>query len=252
MNLRILKAYAGFDLKIILRERVALVLILALPAAMYVFFGMMFGANQYGAQKISFYDEYTPSFTALILLNIGLMNLGPALAIYRELGFYRRLMVTPVTPSIIWLTTVFRATLIYLVGYTGMAVTGWLMFGEVPKSSLLQFGLGVIISCFSLLSMGFMIGAVCKSSVAAINTGIFVFQPMLLLSGASIPLSVMPSWVGYISNLIPMTHVVTIMRLIWRDQLFTHAALFPVIWLLVFGTVCAVIAKKYFRKTMVD
>jgi len=252
VNLRILRAYAGFDLKVILRERVALALILALPAAMYIFFGMIFGAARYGDQRISFYDEYTPSFTALVLLNIGLMNLGPTLAIHRELGFYRRVMVTPVKPSIIWLATVFRATLIYLVGYAGMAMTGWLMFGQVPQSSPLQFGLGFALCCFSLLSMGFMIGTVCKSSAAAINTGIFAFQPMLLLSGASIPLAIMPAWVGYIANLIPMTHVVTIMRLVWRDQLFTQAAIFPAIWLLVFGAVCAIVAKYCFRKAMMD
>jgi len=252
MNFRILRAYAVFDLKVIFRERVALALILALPAVMYIFFGMIFGSSRYGEQKISFYDEYTPSFTALVLLNIGLMNLGPALAIYRELGFYRRLMVTPVKPSIIWLATVFRATVIYLVGYAGMAITGWFIFGKAPQSSLLQFGSGVILCCFSLLSMGFMIGTVCKSSAAAINTGIFTFQPMLLLSGASIPLSIMPSWVEHIANLIPMTHVVTIMRLVWRNQLFTSSAIFPAIWLLVFGAVCALVAKYHFRKAMTD
>jgi len=252
MNFKILRAYVSFDLRIISRERTALILILALPAVMYIFFGMMFGTARYGSQKISFYDEYTPSFIALILLNIGLMNLGPSLAIYRELGFYKRLMITPINPSIIWISTIFRSTLIYLVGYIGLSVTGWLMFGSSPQSSLVQFTLGIILCCFSLFSMGFMLGTICKSSMVAINTGIFIFQPMLLLSGASIPLSMMPSWVEHISNMIPMTHVVTIMRLVWRDQLLTNDAVFPAIWLLVFGIICAIIAQRHFHKRMIE
>jgi ABC-2 type transport system permease protein len=240
-----LKAYFIVDFTLVYRERVALVLTILLPALMYGFFGMLFGNATYGAH--SFYDEYTASFIGLIMLNVALMNVGPVLVIYREMGFFRRLLVTPLDMTAVWLSSITRASVVFLLGFVEMMILGWLMFHQVPTTSVAELGTALVICAFSLFSFGFMLGSFFKSANAAFNAGIFVFQPMLLLSGASIPIDVFPKLIQDIAQLIPMTHVVTILRLAWRGEYFSAQGALHSAVLLAFGIVCALVARKTFR-----
>jgi len=242
-----LKAYFVFDFHLVFREKLVLFFTLLLPVMMYGFFGLMFGQASYGEQGNSFYDEYTASFIGLILLNTALMNVGPVLVIYKEMGLFRRLLVTPLDMSAVWLSAITRAFLIFLVGFLEMIVLGWLMFDQWPSHSVLQLIAGVTVCAFSLFSFGFMLGSLFKTSNAAFNAGIFIFQPMLLLSGASIPLDNLPGVVRHIAQLVPMTHVVEVLRMAWRGEYFSAAGLLPTAVLLVLGVACAVVARRTFR-----
>jgi ABC-2 type transport system permease protein len=238
-----------FDAQIIFRERFALFMILVLPGIMYGFFGLMFGNQQYASH--SFFEEYTASFAGLVILNIALMNIAPGLTIYRELGFFRRLMVSPLPMSAIWLSAVVRSSVLYFIGQAEMLLLGYWMFGQVPNAPVSQLLLSVLIAMYGLFSMGFLLGSVFRSSNASFTAGIVVFQPMLLLSGASFPLSMFPDWMRFVSQLIPMTHVVEVMRLGWRGELFTAGAIWPVAFLVIFGSICAFVAQRSFRKASV-
>jgi ABC-2 type transport system permease protein len=249
MSARPIRAYLVFDSRIIFRERFALFMILALPGVMYGFFAVLFGGDRYSNN--SFYDEYTASFAGLILLNIALMNIAPGLTIYRELGFFRRLMVSPLPMSAIWLSAVLRSALLFLLGQAEMLILGYWIFGQVPDAPIIQLLLSVLISMFGLFSMGFLLGSVFRNANSAFNAGILLFQPMLLLSGASFPLTMFPDWIRIVTQLIPMTHVVEVMRLGWRGELFTAAAVWPSTFLLIFGSICAFVAQASFRKASV-
>ena len=85
-----LRAYVGFDFRLAYRDRLVLLLVLSVPAVMYGFFGVMYGRATYGEQATSYYDEYTPSFIGLVLLNVALMNVAPILVAYKERGWFRR------------------------------------------------------------------------------------------------------------------------------------------------------------------
>jgi ABC-2 type transport system permease protein len=247
MKIHGLKPYLLLDLRLAFRERVSLLLMLALPAFMYVFFGLMFGQARYGARAVTYFDEYTPSFTGLILLNVALMNVGPAIVIYKELGFFRRLLVTPLDMAAVWVAAITRATLIYMIGYFEMLLIGWAMFGRFPSASLLQSVLSLLLCCFGMFSFGVLLGSLFKASATAFSAGIFIFQPMLLLSGASIPLDQFPRWVTSLAQLLPMTHVVTILRLAWSNRFLSVEAIGPTLYLLAFGAICALVSRRVFR-----
>ncbi|MDT8999851.1 ABC transporter permease [Paucibacter sp. APW11] len=242
-----LKAYFVLDFNLVFRERMVLFFTFLLPAFMYAFFGMMFGDASYGGGAVSFYDEYTASFIGLILLNVALMNVGPVLVIYKEMGFFRRLLVTPLDMSAVWLSAITRSFVIFMIGFVEMVIVGWLMFHQLPQTSLVELFTAILVSAFSLFSFGFMLGAFFKSSNAAFNAGIFIFQPMLLLSGASIPLDRFPPFVTQLAQVVPMTHVVDVLRLAWRGEYFSPAGLTPTVLLLLLGTACALVARRAFR-----
>ena len=242
-----LRAYVGFDFRLAFRDRMVLLMTLAVPAVMYGFFGLMYGEGVYGAQAVSYYDEYTPSFIGLVMLNVALMNVAPVLVIYKEQGLFRRLLVTPLDMGAIWFSAVSRAFSIFLVGLVEMLIVGWLMFHRLPTTSALELLAALTVSAYALFSLGFLIGAVARNANASFSAGGLLFQPMLLLSGASIPLAQFPPIVQKISLIVPMTHVVEALRLGWRGEFFTPAGLPPTLALLAFGTAFALVARRCFH-----
>ncbi len=251
MDLAATRAYIRFDFGVIVREKVMIFFILALPAFMYAFFGLLFGNASYGTGNQSFYDEYTASFTGLVLLNVALMNIGPVLVIYKELGFFRRLLVTPLPMAAIGVSTILRSFIIFFIGYAEMLVIGYFMFGRVPQTPVLELAVCLLLCSFCLFSMGFLMSAVFRSANSAFNAGIFIFQPMLLLSGASFPMETFPRWLQQASQVLPMTHVVHALRLTWRDEFFTARGLIPAAVMIGYGLIFAVTAQRLFRWTSV-
>ncbi|WP_374351120.1 ABC transporter permease [Chitinimonas sp.] len=236
-------------MKLALREPMVLFSQFALPVAMYAFFGMVFGhgPSQIGAPN--FYDDYTSNFVALTMLNVALMNIGPSLVIYKERGFLKLLMTTPMDPSAIWLSAVIKSLIIFLVGFAELVLVGWLMFHKLPVQSGVQMLLAIAISAYCLFSLGFMLGAIFKLANTAFAANSVLFQLMLLLSGASIPLAVMPNALQSAANILPMTHVLQILRAGWHGQLFAQANLLPCVFALTTGTIFAFTARQLFRRS---
>ncbi|WP_326542866.1 ABC transporter permease [Pseudorhodoferax sp.] len=242
-----LRAYFGFDFRLAFRDRLVLLMTLAVPAVMYGFFGLMYGHATYGEQSVSYYDEYTPSFIGLVMLNVALMNVAPVLVIYKEQGLFRRLLVTPLDMGAVWFSAVSRAFAIFLLGLVEMMIVGWLMFHRLPDTSLLQLLSALVVSAYALFSLGFLVGSLARTANASFTASSLLFQPMLLLSGASIPLDQFPAFVQKLAQLVPMTHAVEALRLAWRGEFFTPAGLSPTLVLLAFGTACALVARHTFR-----
>lgn len=251
MNIKNFKAYFAIDSKVYFQEPMVIFFALGFPAVMYLSFGMLFGDTTYGAANNSYYDEYTASFLGIILLNTALFNISPSLVVYKELGFFRRLMITPLKINSIVFSTLSKAFIIFLVGLVEVFFLGWLMFDRVMPLYMGQLLIGLLLSAFCLFSFGFMLGSLFKQSNSAFSASILVFQPMLFLSGASVPLDVFNEFFILLAHLVPMYHVVELLRLAWGGLLFTEAAILPSVISIVLASICIYVANKTFEKSAV-
>lgn len=247
MNLQPLVAFFILDMKNTLRDRVAIGMLFLFPLVLYLFFGSFFGAMATPESAKRYYDQYTISFISVILLNIAVLNLGPTIVLAKEGGLFRRLMVTPLKVSDLWLSSVLRTLVIFVIGYAQMIVAGRVFLGQWPTASIGQLAVPALISAFTMLSFGFLLGAIYKQPVAAFNGGMLLIQPMLLLSGAGMPISSFPHWAEVIARLLPFTYVVEIMKMGWNNAFFVSAAITPTLILLAIGVVSAVAATRIFR-----
>ncbi|WP_188152463.1 ABC transporter permease [Teredinibacter waterburyi] len=242
-----LKSYLLLDCKLFMREPMVMFFAFVFPALMYLIFGFMFRDMTYGEGSVSYYDQYTASFMGIILLNVALFNIGPGLAIYKERGFFRRLVITPLHMSVIFSATTIRSFLLFLGGTIQIFILGWLMFDRVPPEHIGQIFIGLSLSGFALFSLGFMFGSFFKTSGAAFGASIVTFQVMLMLSGAGMPLEQLPGFVQVIANIIPMKHVVDILRLSWQGSLFSSVALLPTSICVAAGIIGLVVSSRIFR-----
>lgn len=235
------------ELKLFLREPMAAFFTLAFPLMMLFLFGSIYGNKPssffggYGAVDVS-----VPAYTAMIIGSSGLLSLGIAIATYRETGVLKRLKATPLRPHTILAAQVAVIYLMTAVGMAlliaaGKAVYG-LRFGGNPLS---LFG-GFTLSALSIFAIGFVLASVAPTARVAQVAGMVIFYPMIFLSGATIPRETLPETVRFYSQVLPLTHVVTLLRGLWAGGAWGDYAK-EVIILGALAVLAVVVSVKTFR-----
>jgi len=204
------------ELKLFLREPVAAFFTLAFPLMMLFLFGSIYGNKPssflggYGIVDVS-----VPAYTAMIIGSSGLLSLGISIASYRETGVLKRLKATPIRPRTILGAQV---AVIYLMTAIGMAlliISGKSVYGLRFGGNLLSMFAAFTLCAISVFAIGFVLASLAPTARVAQVAGMVIFYPMIFLSGATIPSETFPAAVRHYSQVLPLTHAVTLLRGLW-------------------------------------
>jgi ABC-2 type transport system permease protein len=137
----------------------------------------------------------------------------------RELGFLREMMVAPVRrSSIIMGKCLGGATIAASQGVIVLALAGLVDVPYDPVLLLSMFGL-VLLIAFTITAFGVMVAVSIEQARTFTSVvQMFVF-PMIFLSGALYPVSDLPTWLGVLNRLNPLTYAVDPMRRLVFDRL---------------------------------
>lgn len=135
-----------------------------------------------------------------------------SLVMDRELGFLREMMVAPISRSSILLGKVMGGATIAAAQAVLLLVLAGLV--HVPYDPVLLvslFGLQVLIA-FTVTCLGVMVATVVKQAQTFNVVIQLILFPMIFLSGAMYPVAGLPSWLGVLTRLNPLTYGVDLMR----------------------------------------
>lgn len=233
------------ELKLQLREPVAIFFTLAFPVLVMVLFGFIFGNEAEG--MLGGYgqvDLSVPGYIGMIVGTIGMLSIPTTLANYRDLGILRRLRATPLGSSPVLWSQVAAQVVIMAVGTILLFITGLTVFDlRIPNGSLAIIP-AILLSAFSFFAVGFVLAGVMPSARTAQAVGMAVFYPMLFLSGAAMPRYIMPDFVQQIAGLLPLTHVVILLEDLWLKGTWNLTSAAIVVLMLI---LCLVISRFTFR-----
>ena len=204
------------EFKLFTREFFAAFFTLAFPVMLLVLFGMI-----YGNEKSDFFGGYgmvdiaVPSYTAMIIASSGLISITTIIASYREKGILRRLHATPLRPQTILSAHVIVIFIMTSLGMGLLIITGKLLYNMQFEGNFLSVAAGFTLSSLSFFSLGFLIAGLIPTARTAQATAMVLFYPMIFLSGATIPLEVLPENVQNIATILPLKHVVILLRGLW-------------------------------------
>ncbi len=207
------------EVKLFLREPIAVFFTFAFPLLLLFIFGSIWGnepSEWFGG--LGMIDISVPMFGAILIASTGLMGIPITLATYREKRIFRRLCATPLRPWAIILANNFVNLVVTLLGALLLVTVAKLVYnlrflGDAP-SVLLAFVLG----CAAFFSVGFLIAGLAPTARVAQVAGMVLFYPNLFLSGAAIPKEKFPQAVRNFSRLIPLSHVVDLLRGLWAGE----------------------------------
>ena len=167
-----------------------------------------------------------------------------------ERGTMENLLAMPVRPVEVMLAKVVPYIAIgyvqvVLIVAIAVAVFGLPVRGSVP---LLALALGLFIA--SNLALGITFSTVARNQMQAIQMAQFMLLPSFMLSGFMFPFKGMPVWAQWAGELLPMTHILRIVRgILLKGNGF--AAIAPDIWpIALFTLMVAVVAVWSYRVTL--
>jgi len=214
--MRTLAKLTWVEMKLFSREPITVIFSLAFPLVMLLVLAGVFGNEVDPEFRDAIpVDYYVPGYLAIVIASIGLIGLPVHLAAYRERGILRRFRASSVSPWSLFAAQVTVSFVLAVVGSVLLVVAAVVIYDAQLPESPARLLLAFVISTLSFVSLGFLIGTLLASARAAQAVGLLLFLPMWLLSGAGPPRGVMGGAMRAISDVLPLTYVVTSLQDAW-------------------------------------
>ena len=236
--------YTWVEIKLFLREPMGAFFTLVFPLVMLFLFGSIYGNepdtlfNGYGTVDISI-----PAYTAMIISTTGIMAISITMSSYREKGILRRLRLSPLQPHVILAGQVVVIFMMTLAGMLLLILAGKLVYDLRFDGRVLDVVLGFLLGSISFFSLGFVLASVMPNARTAQVVGMVIFYPMLFLSGAGMPLEILPESIRNFSKYLPLTHVVTMLRGLWIGESWSQHS--TEIWVLLGMTLVGIVISSF-------
>jgi ABC-2 type transport system permease protein len=217
--MRALGKLTWMQIKLYLREPIALFFTLAYAPLMLVLFGSICG-NQpsvmFGGRGTV--DVSVPAYIGLIIISVGLMSIPIATASARDSGVLRRFRVTPLSPAAYLAADVLVYFLMTLLGVILLVLVGKFGYGMRFDGNWVSVLAGFTLGALAVFTFGYLIAGLAPTARIAQTVGMVIAFPMMFLSGATIPMAVMPEAVRTVSKFLPVTYVVELMQGLWKGD----------------------------------
>ena len=176
----------------------------------------------------------------------GVMGLPLVISDYRAKHILKRWQVTPVSPSLVLAVEVSMYALYALASLVSLFIAAFCFFGFKMKGSFALFLAGYFLVMLTMFSIGMMAGGVSKNPKTAGIIASLLYFPMLIFSGATLPYEIMPATLQKISDILPLTQGIKILK----NSVLGLApgnVIAPVIVMILITTVCSAITVKFFK-----
>lgn len=209
--------------KLYLREPVATFFTIFYAPMMLLLFGAIYGNEPspfFGGRGSM--DVSVPAYISLIIVTVGLIGLPIGAAAARESGVLRRFRATPLHPLAYGISDIACYLLMTVTGVLLLVLTGKVIFHIRFEGDILSVLAGFLLGTLAFFALGYLIAGLAPTARVAQTVGMVLAFPMMFLSGATIPLEVLPAGVQAFSRYIPLTHGVTLMRGLWFGEAWSH------------------------------
>ena len=175
-----------------------------------------------------------------------MLSLVTIISIYREGGILKRLRATPLRPQTILTAHVIVKLLLTAATLALMVLAGKRYYPVGVHVPLFSFTIALLISTWSILSIGFLIASIVPTARFAQPIGAIILYPMIALSGLFVPVAIAAARASRgrasaAANLCGLTDARHMERRGWSAHMADVAAL-----VLLF-IVCTALSAKVFR-----
>jgi ABC-2 type transport system permease protein len=236
------------EIKVFLREPLGAFGTIGFPVLVFVVLGRLtnlkFAQPSFGASGLS--RAGVPVLVSLLIAVSAVISLVTIISIYREGGILKRLRATPLRPQTI-LTAHVIVKLIFTAATLGlMFLAGRRYYPAGAHAPLFSFTVALVISTWSILSIGFLIASIVPTARFAQPIGAIILYPMIVFSGLFVPVESLPPMLQAVARVLPLTYAVRLLQGIWNGDGWP-AHLNDVAALAVVFLICTALSARVFR-----
>jgi ABC-2 type transport system permease protein len=236
------------EIKIFLREPLGAFGTIGVPVLVFLMLGRVMGRRLASPSLAgsSFVGAGLPVLASLLIAISAVLSLVTIISIYREGGILKRLRATPLHPQTILTAHVIVKLILTAATLALMMLAGKRYFPVGAHVPLFSFLVALLISTWSILSIGFLIASIVPTARFAQPIGAIILYPMLALSGLFVPVESLPPVLHAVARVLPLTYAVPLLEGIWNgDPWLAHVG--DVAALAMLFAVCTALSAKIFR-----
>ena len=248
MMLRGLWKLTWIEIKIFLREPLGAFGTIVFPVLIFLGLsqvpGRRLAPSSLGAS--SFIRVGLPVLVSLLIAISAVLSLVTIISIYREGGILKRLRATPLRPQTILTAHVIVKLILTAATLALMVLAGKRYYPVGVHVPLFSFTIALLISTWSILSIGFLIASIVPTARFAQPIGAIILYPMLGVSGVFVSVESLPPVLHAVARVLPLTYAVPLLQGIWNGDAWS-AHVGDVAALAVVFVVCTALSAKVFR-----
>ena len=234
------------ELKLSLRDMNMVSFSVIMPLVIFIILGIVYGTKPaYDGADYTFLEQSFGAVSAVAVCASGLMGLPLAVSGLREMKILKRLRVTPVSPVFIPVVELSMYIVYCAASILALSVAA-LLWGVRLHGSLHAFLGSWILTMISTLSVGMLVGGVAKDTKQASVIASILYFPMLVFSGTTLPIEVMPKAMQTVVGFFPLTQGITMMKNTFLG-IGTESVLLPICVMLGLTALCTILAVRFFR-----
>jgi len=234
------------EIKIFLREPLGAIGTIVVPVLVFLVIGRTMKTNAPTPAISNFARVGLPVLVAILIVISAVLSLVTIISIYREGGILKRLRATPLHPQTILSAHVIVKLLLTAVSLFLMILAGKSYIPPGVHPPLFSFAIAMLLSTWSILSIGFVIASIVPTARFAQPIGAIVLYPMMAFSGLFVPIAAMPPVFRALAHALPMTYAVSLLQGIWMGDPWS-AHLLDVAALVLFFLLFTALSAKIFR-----
>jgi ABC-2 type transport system permease protein len=248
MMLRGLWKLTWIELKIFLREPLGAFGTIGIPVLVFVVVGRVVGRSLAPSSLAasSFIGVGLPVLASVLIAISAVLSLVTIISIYREGGILKRLRATPLRPQTILTAHVIVKLLLTAATLALMVLAGKRYYPVGVHAPLFGFTIALLISTWSILSIGFLIASIVPTARFAQPIGAVILYPMVAVSGLFAPVASFPPALRAVARVVPLTYTVSLLEGIWKGDAWS-AHLGDVAALVAAFAICTALSAKVFR-----
>jgi len=236
------------EIKIFLREPLGAFGTIGFPVLVFLLLGRVAGRRLAPPPLAasSFILVTLPVLASVLIAVSAVLSLVTIISIYREGGILKRLRATPLRPQTILTAHVIVKLILTAATLAVMVLAGKRYYPVDVHAPLFSFTLALLISTWSILSIGFLIASIVPTARFAQPIGAIILYPMIAVSGLFVRVDSLPPVLHAVTRVLPLTYAVPLLQGIWNgDAWSTHVG--DVAALAVLFAVCTALSARVFR-----
>jgi ABC-2 type transport system permease protein len=235
------------EIKIFLREPLGAFGTIGVPLLVFLVLGRVAGPRLASAPDANgFLRVALPVLVSVLIAINAVLSLVTIISIYREGGILKRLRATPLRPQTILSAHVIVKLILTAITLMLLVLAGRRYYPDGFDAPVVSFTIALLISTWSILSIGFVIASIVPTARFAQPIGAVILYPMVAVSGLFMPVESLPPVVRAVARVLPLTYSVSLLQGIWAgDSWLAHVG--DVTALIVVFVACTALSAKVFR-----
>ncbi|MEV6156418.1 ABC transporter permease [Nonomuraea sp. NPDC052129] len=227
------------NLRATLRQKIAIVFGVIQPLVFLVLFGPIFAT-------IGTWETLVPG----LIIQLGLMSTGMAgfgVVFEKRSGVLERMRVTPASRLALLLGRVFNNAVTLIIQAVLLVAVGYAFGLRAPAAGVAAGLVLVVVLGLSLAALSYAVALTLDDQLFApvMSTAVL---PLVLLSGAFLPMSMAPGWLDALSHISPFRYVLEALRELFAGHYATGTVGVGVAVTVVFALVSVTIGTRVFNQ----